>query len=316
MSMASALIWSGCVFVVLCGICLAEDQPAGGKHVKLLSIGNSFSVNASRFLPELVKASGNTLTFGHACIGGCSYAGHWKPLEIFEANPDDPNGRPYSYGDRKALSLKDMLTAEQWDYVTIQQVSWESYKLESHRPHAKLLYDYIRKHAPQAEVLIHETWAYQEDDPLFTDGFMAEKMHGGLRTAYHTIARALGCRVIPVGDAIQLARHSPDWRYVCLDPNYDFRNPQHPALPDQSHLLTTGWFWSKQQDGTFKLGMDGHHANSNGEYLGGCVWFEFLYGQSVVGNTCLPKNVTEPDVLQKIAHQAVAAAQQEKESHP
>jgi len=309
--MVETFTWFGIVLFALWGICLAEDSLAAGKHVRLLAIGNSFSVNATRFLPELVKASGNALTFGHACIGGCSYAGHWKTVEAFEADPGDTAGRPYSYGERKGLSLKEMLTAEQWDCVTIQQVSWESYRLESHRPHAKLLYDYVRKHAPEAEVLIHQTWAYQEDDPLFKDGFTTEKMHDGLRNAYHTIARELGCRVIPVGDAFRLARRSPDWRYVCPDPNFDYANAKHPNLPDQTRLLTTGLFWSRQDDGTFKLGMDGHHANANGEYLGGCVWFEFLYGRSVVGNTCLPEPVTEPAVLQKIAHDTMAAARKE-----
>lgn len=29
--------------------------------------------------------------------------------------------------------------------------------------------------------------------------------------------------------------------------------------------------------------MDGHHANLAGEYLGACVWYEELFGDSVVG---------------------------------
>lgn len=55
--------------------------------------------------------------------------------------------------------------------------------------------------------------------------------------------------------------------------------------------------------------MDGHHANNTGEYLGGCVFYEVLTGQSVVGNTFQPEWLTPEDtrLLQTIAHQAVEA---------
>ena len=39
------------------------------------------------------------------------------------------------------------------------------------------------------------------------------------------------------------------------------------------------------------IGIDGHHANVAGEYLGACVFYEFLYGDSVVGNPFVPKGL-------------------------
>ena len=54
---------------------------------------------------------------------------------------------------------------------------------------------------------------------------------------------------------------------------------------------------------------DGHHANRNGEYLAGCVWFETFYHRSVVGNTFHPKEMSPEDAtfLQQAAHRAVEA---------
>lgn len=51
--------------------------------------------------------------------------------------------------------------------------------------------------------------------------------------------------------------------------------------------------------------MDGHHANTVGEYLGAAVRFEFPYGQSVVGDPFVPKGLAPADVqfFQRVAHE-------------
>jgi hypothetical protein len=53
--------------------------------------------------------------------------------------------------------------------------------------------------------------------------------------------------------------------------------------------------------------MDGHHAGPAGEYLGGLVFSEFLYGRGAVGNTFRPPGVGEEYArfLQDTAHKAV-----------
>ncbi len=280
--------------------------PAAGKHVRLLAIGNSFSGNATRFLTDIVKASGNgnRLTLGHAALPGCSLATHWKNAELAEEDPPSPKAKAYA-----GKTLKQLLAADAWDFIIIQQYSMDSCRVETYRPYARQLYDYIRKQAPQAEVLVHETWAYRADDPLFKNGRPTQHgMYRDLRQAYETIAKELGCRLIPTGDAFENARLSPDWPGTFPDPNYDYVKPEHPKLPDQRHSLHAGYSWGKNKDGSWRLGMDGHHANVAGEYLGGAVWFEVLYGQSVVGNAFVPKGLTPEDVaiLQRIAHRTVS----------
>jgi hypothetical protein len=283
----------------------SATQPA--KHIRLLAVGNSFSGNATHYLKDIVAASGNQLTFGHASIGGCSLEKHWARVQAFEKDPNDPEGRPYSgYHGKGKMSLKEYLLAEKWDYVTLQQVSTSSYKVETFRPDARDLFEYARKYAPQAQVVLHETWAYRADDPLFKGGFTDEQMYEGIRQSYATIAGELGVQIIPVGDAFQQARRNPAWKYVFPDPNYDFANPVSPKLPDQTHSLNNGYSWSAQ-NGKPALKMDGHHANAAGEYLGAAVWFEFLFGQSVAGNTFVPPGLKADDVsfLQRIADETV-----------
>ena len=218
----------------------------------------------------------------------------------------DPAEKPYSFKGKK-VSLKDMLTAEKWDYVTIQQFSMFSFKIDTYRPFAKNLVEYIRKYAPSAEVVFHQTWAYRaDDDRLFKDGFDQKTMYQQLTKNYHTIADEIGIRrIIPVGDAFQLAAESPEWKFES-DKNFDFAKAESPNLPDQTHSLHVGYRW-KKTDGKDTLSYDSHHANFAGEFLAGCVWFEFFFGDDVRNNTFKPDNMENNDaeILRSIAHKVV-----------
>ncbi|MEI8064637.1 MAG: DUF4886 domain-containing protein [Verrucomicrobiota bacterium] len=266
------------------------------KSVKLLAIGNSFSGNATHYLPEIVKAGGDTFTLKQIAIGGCPLETHWRNAAAFQQGATNQQARAWA-----------LLTAEKWDFVTLQQVSIKSFKVETYRPFAKQLHDYIKTQAPTAEVVIHETWAYREDDPLFKKDFTQLNMHWELCKAYETIAGELGCRIIPVGDAFQNARADAAWGAFVTDAKFDYKNAKPPTLPDQTHSLNAGYHWKTDKTGKSNLELDGHHANTAGEYLAAAVWYEFLFGHSIVGNTFVPKGLSAADiaVLQRIAHQTV-----------
>ena len=63
--------------------------------LRLFLIGNSFSQNATRYLPQLSKEAGHELVIGRAEIGGSSLQRHWDHAEAAERNQEDPNGKPY-----------------------------------------------------------------------------------------------------------------------------------------------------------------------------------------------------------------------------
>ncbi|HEY6169777.1 MAG TPA: DUF4886 domain-containing protein, partial [Verrucomicrobiae bacterium] len=211
-------------------------------------------------------------------------------------------------------SLRQELLADRWDFVTIQQASIKSHDLETYRPHAARLRDYIKQHAPRAELLLHQTWEYRRDDPRFAvatprtgEPATQEAMYRGLASAYEIIAKELGVRRIPVGDAFHLANNDPQWGYRVPAEKFDSKRAKPPELPDQTHSLNMGWQWKKQKDGKQTLGMDGHHANTAGEYLGACVWYEVLFGRSAVGNAFVPTGLgaAYAKFLQETAHRAV-----------
>ncbi len=265
--------------------------PASKKTVRLLTIGNSFSANATRHLPGLVKAAGHTLIHRPLVIGGSSFQVHAEKAQRFEKDPTDKTAL---YTNQK--SLRDLLHVEPWDIVTIQQASRISHDLQTYQPHAGWLAAYIHQHAPQARLWIHQTWAYRSDDPRFTnpakrkpgEPASQQEMYEKLTAAYRHITAELKAQRIPVGDAFYLADTDPQWGYQ-IDPiPFDSKKAQPENLPAQLHSLHIGWQWKKQKDGKLSLIMDGHHANTAGEYLGACVWFEILFNESVLDNTYIP----------------------------
>lgn len=289
---------------------LATSQDKQGKTVRLLTVGNSFSQNATKYLDRIVEADGNTLIHHRCVIGGSGPEQHLAKAALHEKDAKDKNGL-YTSGK----SLKQELVAEKWDVITIQQASIRSHDAANYRPAAKELFDYIKKYAPASEVVIHQTWAYREDDPRFRtpssksgEPKTHKEMYDGLSSAYRTIAKELGVRRIPVGDAFYAADTDPKWGYK-PDPKFDPKTTKAPDLPDQTHSLHVGQRWVKMGDKA-SLQMDGHHASPAGEYLGGLVFYEFLYGTSAVGNKFRPSGVDADYArfLQETAHKAVQGA--------
>ena len=284
------------VWLMLFGAVCANSVSAGDRDVdtlRVLLIGNSFSQNASTYLPRLAEEGGHVLILGHAEIGGCPLEKHWRLAQLYEKDPDNPAGRPY----KGKKSLRMLLTEGTWDVVTMQQYSFFSSCVETYRPYARQLYDYVRKFQPEARILMHQTWAYRVDAPRFglkekeKEGKQVkcatdEEMWRLSRAAYHEVAEELGVELIPVGDAF--------WK-VCSDPRYGYRadasidkdEMASSGLPDQRNSLHKGYYRSKEG----KVKLDANHASAAGCYLGGLVWYGVLFGESPARLTFVPGEV-------------------------
>jgi hypothetical protein len=159
---------------------------------RVLTIGNSLADNATRFMPELVAAEGNgLLRFGKANLGGCSLSKHWRLVEQCDMLPDV---KPYQFrivGDADEatpMSLRETLSAEPWDFVTLQQVTGESWQPDTYQPWFDKLLALIGELAPQAQPVVHQTWAYRSDAGYFAEiGIDQQTMHDGLVKAYGAV---------------------------------------------------------------------------------------------------------------------------------
>lgn len=295
-------------FVIVLNLVNAQNVQFGSPGNKtdtlhLFLIGNSFSQNATRYLPQLAEEGGHHLVIGRAEIGGCTLQKHWELAELAEANPNDPKGRPYN-----GKSLRMLLSQGTWNTITLQQYSLHSGNRETYEPYARKLYDYIKSLQPGAKVVLHQTWAYRADSKDFSqltkDLFAKDEkeMWQKSRAAYRTIAQELGVRVIPVGDAFNSV--SSDRKHAFRkDLKFDYTNPVYPALPDQANSLHRGYNWDNNQ----KLIFDSHHANDAGCYLGALVWYTFLFGDSPENFKFVPATVSPEFAayLKKVAKKVV-----------
>ena len=170
-----------------------------------------------------------------------------------------------------------MLATQKWDVVTIQQASHESWKPGSFHPWADSVIATVRSLAPDAEIVVHETWSYNAADARiggkFPDWpFDQAGMYARLETNYLALARENGLRVIPVGLAVQKRRAALAARGGVFDP--DTLEPGAPIDLRGEPVGALGW-----KDG--KISGDTIHLNKAGEYMQAMAWLGFLFDRDV-----------------------------------
>lgn len=196
--------------------------------MKILSIGNSFSQDAHKWLHTLAKCNGVDIETVNLYIGGCSLETHWKNVEEDNAYYDlERNGNS---GERK-ISIDDALKMEKWDVVTLQQVSHLSGLPKTYEPYLARLTDAVREAQPNAKLFFHQTWAYEIDSEH--SGFAnysnnQRKMYECIMSTTEKAARSMNAGIIPVGRTIQQLRE----RIA----EFDYKNGGLSLCRDSFHL--------------------------------------------------------------------------------
>ncbi len=148
----------------LCGDTKKEEIPAI-TSIKILAIGNSFSVDAMEYLGDILENAGfDDVVLGNLYIGGCSLDTHWNNIQN---NSPAYTFYVYEYGawvTRKTRALLPSLEYEDWDIITIQQVSQNSGMPETFNNLQNIL-DFVneKKTNDDAKIYWHMTWAYQQN---------------------------------------------------------------------------------------------------------------------------------------------------------
>lgn len=230
-----------------------EMEPlSDGKTLKVLAIGNSFSNNTTKYLYDIAKAEGvENIVLGRLYIGGCSLQKH--------VNCANNNLTEYTYYKNttgswdkvESATLLYGLQDEPWDIITMQQNSGNSGMPDSYDPYLGQLIEYVNanKTNPDAKLVWHMTWAYQQDNTQAAFANYANSQD----TMYQCIVNANKEKIvnnpafvatIPAGTAIQNAR--------------------------------TSYFGDM-------LTADGYHLNELGEIIGGYMWYATFVGKTLDG---------------------------------
>jgi len=227
------------------------------EKVKILAIGNSFSQDATHYLKQIAMSDGIDLKVVNLYIGGCSLETHWHNAEqgaklyLYELN---------GISTEKYVSIKEALLEEEWDFVITQQASHDSGIQETYYPFIINLFNYIKEYAPNAERILHQTWAYEIDSTHDCFGRYhnnQQEMYERLSNAYRRASNELGIRMIPCGDIIQKVRTREPFIY---------------------------------EKGGLSLCRDGFHMDYiYGRYLLATTWYEFIFNKNILENNYIPK---------------------------
>lgn len=244
--------------------------------MNILSIGNSFSNNAHRYLPQMAKVAGEEILLCNLYIGGCSLETHfnnWREekeaytFEVYlpgETEKRSPDG----------LALHDAVEDEDWDVITLQQCSHLSGIRETYTPYLAELAAYCRMVKPDAKIMLHQTWAYAKNcrKPEFAEYYHndQDEMYKALTECYAEAAKEAEIDIIiPSGRAFQTARQTIIGDRITAE--------------------------------------DGFHGNELGCFLAGACFYEKIFNKSILENKFMLPDFDENvnGLLKACAHIAV-----------
>ncbi len=306
---------------------------AADKELNLLCVGNSFTRCATKYLPDIVKTFPDCkINLYIVYAGGTNLEYHWNRVDKAE---NDPNAVYCKYKGKPIATFKDLLAAEKWDVVVpIQQYGPdpETFSEAQCEPYATNLYNYVKKHSPNSEIMIHQTWAYRPDWVWLKRFGGYQGMYDLLWNRYETMAKKFNVKLLPSGAAMKLCQDKhpfvidPDFNYAAAEFNYEngkrvgsFRFFEKPGdLPKESWSMHVGPVYNKNKDGSdkYRFVVDCEHAGIRGEYIMGCLWFEMLYGKDARTITFKPEGLNDDEAreLRNLAHETATTFVQPKDA--
>lgn len=222
-----------------------KEEARTENTIKVLAFGNSFSNDATTLIPQIAAADGTDIRVGDCSIGGCPIIRHYNNMfngtTDYSFNYRQPSGTK-SYGK---VGMYQALTATDWDYITIQQVSGNSGKLDTFEPYLSELIKYFKEICPDAKIILHMTWAYQE-------GYSGLSNYQNSQSVMY--------------EAIEDT-------YIAVSESYDFM----PIIPSGEAI-------KRVRDTVVgdNLNRDGFHLNDKGRLIAALTWYEFFTGISAL----------------------------------
>lgn len=280
-SIVFATLWAAPIAKTVCTVGDVNAATGGSsngtacvkKPLRVLMIGNSFSISCMKHIPMVAKSLGLELDITSMYIGGSSLRNHANNIASKQ-----PDYTPYLIsrnrcgkecplecirGKVNKSNIPQVLKCADWDVVTIQQASGQSWCPETYRPYGDQVVKTIRDFTPGAEIVMQQTWSYAVGEKRMSSSWRItqNEMYEKLRCAYRDFAAVYGLRIIPMGEAVQ------EWR------------KRLPVKGSEGDVVGNG--------------KDFAHLGSAGEYFQALLWTAFLFDVDVSQCAYRPEFVSE-----------------------
>lgn len=225
-------------------------------EIKILAIGNSYTIDGVEYLDEIASAStiDRTKFAVYQCVLSSGSLTDWVDLYETDGTTRADRKAGLALASVTSGTLKQILSQE-WDIIVLQQVSGDAIDYSTFNPSIRKLIGYIRENCTNQKVCIawQLVWAYNSS--------YGNPPHGINR--YNAICNV--CKqmimdngidvIIPTGTAIQNARNTS-------------LNTEHELTRDNSHL-----------------------SYGVGRYVAACTWFCRLltpiFNVPILGNSAV-----------------------------
>ena len=221
----------------------AYEKEEDTKHKKVLMIGNSFSLNATKYVPNMCAEQGVDVTIGILYRSGETLENH-----LINAQSNDAI---YTYYERTSIdgvtnftthtnfTFSQALERNEWEYVTFQQRSSDSNKYETYQPFLTDLKSFVETSLAQTvNYGVLQTWA------------LSSTVNPNQQEAYTAIVGA--------------------YRQAMIDSDLSFILPAGTAIQNARGIAEINAIDDELTD-------DGYHLGELGMYIASAAVFESLY---------------------------------------
>lgn len=267
------------------------EDPSKDDTLNILMIGNSFCYYYVEELYGMLTAAGyKDVNVCNVYYSGCPLESHWKWWKNKESNYTYYTTNAEGRKGVEGTNLEWCLQQQNWDIISLQEVSSGIRSSGGVQTHLTLtqtyltdLWGYIKEQFPQSRHLWHQTWSYQigyDRNGYKMESLEQQKTDTQMQKDFAlAICKEYNLERINSGEAWQIVRQG-GYDNLC------------------ARLSVKGGEGDYYHDGDI----------GGGQYLNACVWFEFITGQSCVGNTWRPAYPLDEALIssfQQAAHKAI-----------
>ena len=221
-----------------------QNEAGGSKIMRILAVGNSWSLNATNYVGNIMDELGYDTKISVCYAGGATLQSYWQNILNDKAAYELHTWEDGEWSRPTTLhTYKEILLSDSWDIIFHQQQSGASGIYSSFQPFLDNMIKWERETIENSPLIaLHATWAY----PSYNTSTQFESYYGSNSTTMYNAV-------------------IDSYNQAMVDENIKFVIPSTPMIQQSRELGVPNIDTS-----------DGSHLTTNGFFAAACIWTEML----------------------------------------